>query len=127
MAEQGSADLIWVMLLDLDHACGTAGLDLVHPLHHLAGKREKRLRMRRIFALKYRGRAGIASLANFGIEFHAAQKRYVELFRSLLRAAAREDINFVLAMRADKVTHVLDHAHDIHLHLTEHLDGFASI
>ena len=57
----------------------------------------------------------------------AAEIGDVELFRSLFRSAAREDIDFVLAMRADKVTHVLDHADDVHLHLAKHLDGLARI
>jgi hypothetical protein len=39
-AEEGYADLLWVMLLDLDHARRAAGLDLVHPGHHLASKLE---------------------------------------------------------------------------------------
>src|SRR5271163_5068697 len=33
----------------------------------------------------------------------------------------------MLAVRAGEVTHVFDHAYDIHLHLAEHFDGFARI
>src|SRR5258708_35956106 len=114
-------------LLNLNHAFRTAGFDLLHPRRHVAGKCEQRLRMRRVLSLEHRRRAAVARLANFWIELDASEKGDVELFRRLFRAAAREDIDFVLAMRTDKVTHVFDHADDVHLHLAEHLDGLASI
>ena len=83
--------------------------------------------MGRAFAFQDSRRAAVTRSANFRIQFHASQKRYVELFGRLLCSATREDINFVLAMRADEVAHVLDHADDIHFHLAKHLDRFAGV
>src|SRR5882762_7090711 len=83
--------------------------------------------MRRIFALEYGWRSTIASLADFGIEFHASKKRNVELLCGLFGPTTRKNVDFMLAVRADEITHVFDHADDVHLHLAEHLDGLARI
>ena len=40
---------------------------------------------------------------------------------------ARKNVNLMLAMRADEVAHVFDHAHQIYFHLAEHFDGLASV
>src|SRR5437588_444499 len=114
-------------LLNLNHAFRTAGFDLFHSRRYVAGEGEQRLRMRRVLSLEHGRRAAVAGFANFRIELDASEKGDVELFRRLFRAAAREDIDFVLAMRADKVTHVFDHADDVHLHLSEHLNSLARI
>src|SRR5208282_559235 len=120
--------LVWLWrLLNLNHAFRTAGFDLFHPRHHIAGERKQRLRMRRVFSLEYGRHTTVARFANLRIKLDASEVGDVELFRRLFRAAAREDIDFVLAMRAHEVTHVFDHADDVHLHLAEHLDGLARI
>src|SRR3981189_3303429 len=97
-------------LLNLNHAFRAAGFDLLNSRRHVAGKREQRLRMRRVLSLEHGRNTAVARFANLRIEFDASEKGDVELFRRLLRAAPREDINFVLAMRTDEVTHVFDHA-----------------
>src|ERR1035441_4418731 len=119
----GSLRLPGPPLLDLNHAFRTAGSDLLHSRHHIAGEGEQRFRMGRIFSLEHGWNAAVARFANLRIEFDVSEEGDVELFRRLFRAAARENVDFVLAMRADEVTHVFDHAYDVHLHLAEHLDG----
>src|SRR5271168_2128917 len=83
--------------------------------------------MERVFSLKHGRRAAVACFTNFWIKLDASEEGNVELLRGFFRASARKDVDFVLAMRASKVTHVFDHAYDIHLHLAEHFDGFARI
>ena len=47
--------------------------------------------------------------------------------RRALAAAGGEDIDLVIAVRADEVAHVLGDAEDFDVHLVEHLDGLARI
>ncbi len=44
-----------------------------------------------------------------------------------LAAALGEDVDLVMAVRADEVTHVFDNAENIDLYLLKHLDRFASV
>src|SRR5271167_3291011 len=83
--------------------------------------------MGRVFSLEYGRRAAVARFANLRIEFDISEEGDAELLRRLFRAAAREDVDFMLAVRTNEVTHVFDHADDVHLHLAEHLDGLARI
>src|ERR1035437_9638647 len=80
-----------------------------------------------LVALEHDWLAAVATLANVGIEFDAAEKRHPELLRGARPAALGEDVNLVLAMRADEETHVLHDADDVHLHLLKHLEGFARV
>ena len=41
--------------------------------------------------------------------------------------AAREDVHFVLAVRAGEVAHVLNHADDVNFHLAKHFNRLARI
>src|SRR6266436_8413312 len=83
--------------------------------------------MRRVFSLEHGRRAAVARFTNLRIEFDASEEGDIELFRRLFRAAAREDIDFMLAMRTDEVTHVFYDADDVHLHLAEHPNSLARI
>src|SRR5579864_8548597 len=83
--------------------------------------------MSRSFAFEDRRLAAVSGLADDGIELDVPEERDSELLGRLLRPAARKDIDFVTAVRADEVTHVFYHAHQIDLHLAEHFDGFASV
>src|SRR5436309_3304057 len=71
--------------------------------------------------------AGLPSSPNLRVELNATQEIHTELARRLLCPAPREDINLVVAMRANKVAHVFDHPGDIDFHLPEHLNGLAGI
>src|SRR5262249_42774023 len=106
---------------------GSVRPNLIDPRDYFAREIIQRLRMRRVLAFKYGRLARIACLAKFRIELNRAQKWHPELLGSSLRPATREDVNFVVAMRAHKVAHVLDHADQIDLHLAEHLDRLASV
>ncbi len=83
--------------------------------------------MGRFDSFKHCGIAAVTGPANLGIEFDAAEKWDCELSCSFLRAAAGEDVHFMLAMWADEVAHVFDYADQVHFHLAEHLDGFAGV
>src|SRR5713226_4222170 len=100
-----------LLLLNVDHAFLGAGLDLIHPPDYLAGKFVERFGVRRIFAFEHCRLAGISGFADIGIELDVSQKRHAELAGSLLRSAARKNINLVTAVRANEVAHVLHHAH----------------
>src|SRR5205823_14953653 len=71
--------------------------------------------------------AGVATDPDRGREFDGSEEAHAELSRGPLRTAAREDVDFMLAMRTDKVTHVFDHTDDVHFELAEHLDSFAGV
>src|SRR5208337_686796 len=114
-------------LLNLNHALRATGFDLIHARRHIAGESEQRLRMRRVLSLEHGRSAAVARFANLRIELDASEEGDAELLRRLFRAAAREDVDFVLAVRADEVAHVFYHADDIHFHLAEHLNGLARI
>src|SRR6185437_3176880 len=59
----------------------------------------------------------IAALPDLGIKLNRSQKRHIKLLRRPLRAALRENIYFGVAMRADKVAHVLHNPQDWNIHL----------
>src|SRR5579862_9538496 len=83
--------------------------------------------MRRLVAFHHDRMTAIAGLADFGIELDTAEKGNPELLRGALAAALGEDVNLVLAMRADEIAHVLDDAENVDLHLLEHLDRLARV
>src|SRR5882757_4275913 len=83
--------------------------------------------MWRIFAFEDCWRTAVPRFTDFGIEFHASKKWHIELLCSLFRAPTRENIDLMLAMGTDEVTHVLDHADNVDLHLTKHFNGFAGV
>src|SRR5208283_5207552 len=91
------------------------------------GERKQRLGMRRLVAFEHDWLPAVATLANIGIQFDAAEEWHVKLQRGALAAALGEDVNLLMAVRADEVAHVLYDAKDVHLHLPEHLDGFARV
>ncbi len=113
--------------LNLYHALGRAGPDLLHPRHYFAGKIIERFGERRIFSLQHCWLPGIPGFAEFRIERNISQEWYAELLRGLLRSTAGKNINFMLAVGADEIAHVLHHAHQIYLHLAKHFDGLARI
>src|SRR5579862_6549622 len=114
-------------LLNLNHTRALSGFYLPHAQSHFASKFENRFGMWRIFALKHDGFATISGLSHFWIEFDAAEKWNTKLLRHILSAAARENIDFVVAVRAGEEAHVLDDPDEINLHLAEHLDRFARV
>src|SRR5580700_10322085 len=114
-------------LLNLNHALARAGLDLIHACNDLASKVVERLGMWRILAFENRGLATVPGLTDIGIELDVSQEGNVELLGRFLRAAARKNIDLVIAVRAHKIAHVLDHAYEIYFHLAKHLDRLASI
>src|SRR6266571_9509453 len=103
-------------LLDLNDAFRRAGSDLLNSLSNPPGELEQRLGMRSRFPFQNRRSAFVPRLANFGIELNTAKEIYAELFRRLLRAATREDVNLVMAVRTYEIAHVLDHTGDVHFH-----------
>ena len=88
---------------------------------------EEAPRARLVFPFQDRGLAAVAGAADFGVEFDAAEEGGDELLGRLFRSAFGEDIDFVIAMRADEVTHVFDDTDHVHFDLAEHFDGFAGV
>ena len=111
----------------MDYAFRRSRLDLIDSFHYVAREIEQRLGMRRVFPFEHRRLALVSGFADLGIELNAAEEVDAELPDGLLCSAARKNINFIVAMRTDKVAHVLDYASDINLHLAEHLDGLARV
>ena len=66
-------------------------------------------------------------LIGLGHPAGTAQEIDAKLAGSLLRSAAGEDINLVMAMGANKVAHVFDDPGNVNLHLPEHLDRLARV
>src|SRR6185437_7333599 len=114
-------------LLDLNHPSGCTGADLLYPLCNPVCEVEQLLGVRRVLTFQHRWFALIARATDLRIELDAAEEVNPELARGLFRATAREDVDFMIAVWANKVTHVLDDAGDINFHLAEHLDGLARI
>src|ERR1700675_443669 len=83
--------------------------------------------MWRVLAFQHRGLASITCFAQFGIELNRPQESYAELLGGSFRSSTRKDIDFVIAMRANEVAHVLDDTHQIDFHLPKHFDGFAPV
>src|SRR2546430_176093 len=69
----------------------------------------------------------VASLPQLGIKLNRAQKWHPKLLGGSLPTTFGKDINLVLAMRANKMTHILDDSKNIHLQLFEHLNRFAGV
>src|SRR5271166_5951715 len=94
-------------LLDLDHASARGFLYFLGALDDAMGESVQRLGMRRLVSFEYDRLAAVAALADVGIEFDVAQEWNAELRRGALAAALGEDINRLVAVRADEVAHVL--------------------
>ncbi len=73
------------------------------------------------------GHAGVAGLADLGDQLDGAEERDVELLRGALGAAAGEDVDLVMAVRAGEVRHVLDDAEDFDVDLVKHFEGLARV
>src|SRR5580704_18543509 len=114
--------VVKVLLLNLYHARGFTRLDLCHPSDHISRKRKDRLRVRRVLPFEHDRLPAVPALAHLRIKLDAPKKCHAEMRRHLFRPAAREDIDLMVAVRARKKAHVLDHAHKIHFHLPEHFD-----
>ena len=83
-----------IQLLDLDdRAFGR--LQLADAIDHVPRELEQRARVRRLIALEHDRLAGIAALADVGIDLNAAQERHAELSRRALAAALGEDVDLV--------------------------------
>jgi hypothetical protein len=61
------------------------------------------------------------------VEFDRAEEGDVELLRGALGAPTGEDVDFVVAVRAGEVAHVLNDAEDFDIDLVEHFEGLARI
>src|ERR1051326_5848705 len=86
-------------LLHLNHIPRAgAALDLGYAHDDLLGEIAERLGMGRALALKYRRLAGVAVLADVGIEFNRAKKRHAELLGCSGHAAFGEDVDFLMAV-----------------------------
>src|SRR5438046_2204464 len=96
-------------------------------LRNLAREGKERFGMWRILASKYRRQTGIATFTNIGIELNRAQVWHAKLLRRALHPALGENVDLVMAVRAEELAHVLYYAEDVYLHTTKHLDGFARI
>src|SRR4051812_23785055 len=83
--------------------------------------------MRRRFTFEHRRPAFVSGFADLGIELNAAEEIHAELASRLLSSTTREDVDLIVAVGADEVAHVLDHARDIYFHLTKHFDSLACI
>src|SRR6185369_2437653 len=102
-------------------------LNFVNAGRHAPRELVDRLRVRRVFALNHDWLTRVTRLTNIWIKFDVAEEGHAKLARGLFRSTLRKDVDFVIAVRADEVAHVLHHAYDVDLHLPEHLDGFACI
>src|SRR5215469_12278268 len=114
-------------LLDLDHAFRSRRPDLIDPLGHAPGEVVERLGVNRGFTLQNGGRTLVAGFADLGIELNTAQEVGSKLACGLFSTAAGEDVDLMMAVWADEVAHVFDHACDVDLHLPEHFDGFTGV
>src|SRR6185437_13227649 len=114
-------------LLDLNHPGGRGRTNLLYALCNPVREVEQLFRVRRVLAFQHSRFALISRAADLRIELDAAEEVYPELARGLFHATAREDVDFMIAVWANKVTHVLDDDGDINLHLAEHLDGLACV
>src|SRR5579863_336924 len=114
-------------LLNLNHAGWLGRFDLRYSRDYFPGEFVDRFGVRGVFTFEDYGFAAVAGFAHFGIEFDVAEERDAILLGHIFGAAAGEDIDLVIAVRAGKETHVFDHPDDIHFHLLEHFDGFAGV
>ena len=62
------------LLLNLNHALASAGLDIIHPRDDLAGKVVERLGVGRVFSFEHGGLAAVSGFANVGIELNISEK-----------------------------------------------------
>src|SRR5438105_2662800 len=99
----------WILLNDLDYALSRSSIHLGNALDHSFRQLIKRLcRGRTLFAGERQRTSGITGLADFGVELHRAEQRNAKLAGGALASAFGENIDFVSAMRAHEVAHVLD-------------------
>jgi hypothetical protein len=82
---------------------------------------------RRVGSGERYGHTVVAALADFGDEFNGAQEGEVELLCGSLGAAAGKNIDFLMAVGAGEVGHVLDDAEDFDVDLVEHFEGLAGV
>src|SRR5205823_13805208 len=104
-----------------------AALHLLDSEDYFFGELEQRFRMRGRFTGEDHRFASITAFADIGIEFDRAQKRHTKLLRSARDSAFGEDIDFLVAMRANKMAPVLHDAQKVITPGAEHLDGLAGI
>src|SRR5689334_2487176 len=114
-------------LLDLNDVLRSSGFDFFDARFYLPGERIQRFGMRRVLAFEDSGLTRVAAPADVGIEFHIAKESQVKLLGCPLSAAFRKNVDLVLAVRADEITHVLNQPDNVYLHLAEHLDRFARV
>jgi len=94
---------------------------------NLARKSEETLGVVRLLASQHHGMAGVSALANRWVEFDTSEEWHVELLGRALTTAGGKNIDLVITVRADEVTHVLGDAKDLNPHLLEHVEGLARI
>src|SRR5882724_5292244 len=116
-----------LLLLNLDHALRRGALDFLHPADYATREGVEGLPLDRLFSPENGGLACVAGFADGRVELDVAQEWNAELSGGFFDAAAGEYIDFVLAVWADEVAHVFDHADEVDFHLLEHLDGFPAI
>src|SRR5207302_6894282 len=104
-ARVGSLD----SLNDLDYALRRSSINFRHALDQTSSQLVERLcRGRTLFAGERQRTSGITGLADFGVELHGAEQRNAKLAGGALASAFGKDVDFVSAMRAHEVAHVLD-------------------
>ncbi len=80
-----------------------------------------------VFALRCDGLAGIATDADARIDFDFAEDGHAVSDRGFRAFAVAEDVDGLVAVRADEGAHVFDDAEDFDVDLAEHFDGFANV
>ena len=108
-------------------AIGGLGRAHAHPRGDGAGDRGQRPRGRSRFALRDRGHADVAALADGHVERHAAEVVDAVLRGEALAAAAPEDLGQLAAVRAGERGHVLDETEDRHAHPLEHRERLGHV
>jgi hypothetical protein len=82
---------------------------------------------RGVFALSGYWLAGVATYADFGLDFDLAEEGYAEDLGHLLAFAVAEDVYAALAVGAIEIAHVFYYAEDFYVYLAEHFYGFADV
>src|SRR5215469_1741855 len=114
-------------LLDLDHALGRGRSDLFDTFYRSPRKIEERFGVSRALAFEHHRPALVPGLPDLGVKLDTTKKIDSKLTSRFLSTSPREDIDFVLAMRAHEVAHIFDNAGDINFHLAEHFDRLAGV
>src|SRR6476620_118225 len=113
--------------LHLNHIPWSALFHLCHACQDLFGEIIERLGVGRVLPVKRGWAPHISAFADLRIKLNRSQEGHTELLCRALHPALGEDIDLLVAMRAKKMTHVLDNAQHVDARGAEHLNGFAPV